>query len=734
MTWILLALLTLTAGLIAGASLPSALIGTAITAVPIIAGAVGIVVIYRTNKIINLAQIQLASLAATVFASLVGGAKILIATHDVCACLTFVPTARARLVNMGLAALVTLVAAAVLWWALHALIVTRFFTSPLLGTSASAFVAIGLAGLGPLARDGLVSDVDLSLGRAQETWQVPLAAHFHVAGRDVSSWQLLTTVLVIAIICAFIFALHHTRWGRQLRAVADHAPRAATLGISAFRIGGRSWILAGLLAACVGIAQVMADPRLPAPMDASQAGTTLQTAPLLGALAAAAIAQFQRLPRAVIAAIVWTFTTQALTVRFATSAPADACAVIIVGIALATTARTRTRTDAGEGLAVASYQPIAAPLAKIDRIARLRTLAWLLPVLVLVVAPLLLTPGRALILASILCFAILTCSCYLQTGLGALPALGQVGIATAGGWLVLATSWPLPLALVAATGLGALIAMALTMSALRLDGMQIAVFTLVFAISAQAFFRDPNLAGGLITSRTPTMQLGGMDLGDARIIYLGALITLLVTLLLIHQIRTTPLGRGLIALRDNPPAAQALGLAPGRYRLTLAAISGGIAALGGTWLVYLAGNLTGSAFTPERSLSVFLYTVLGGLGGPLGALLGATLFGLLEFLGTSSPQLATALAGFGGLALLAATPSGLAGAIMQARDNALVKFAYRHHIALPALMGDGGLAAMRGKIPLDDKRAPLRGANDPALPRYALAAQPLRQGSDDDHT
>lgn len=724
MTWILLAALTAGAALVAGAFLPSALIGTAIAALPIVAGTIAIVLIYRTNGIINLAQIQLATLAATLFASLTGGAKLLIATHDLCACLSFVPTGTQRLFNMVIAAVVTILGAALLWWATHALIATRFAAAPLLGTTLTAFLAIGLAGLGPLLRDALVKDVDLSLGRAQETWHVPAAGRHHLFGRDIATWELISAALIVVLAIALLVALAKTTWGRQLRAVADHAPRAATLGISPFAIGGRSWMLAGLLAGLTGVASVMADPVLPPAMEASQAGTTLQTAPLLAVLAAAAIANFTRLHIAVIAAIVMTFVSQAATVRFASSAWADGLAVVIVAIALLTSRHATTRADAGEGLAVANYRPIPRALRSLDQVARMRTLTWMLPLLVLIAAPALLSPGQSLILASIICFAILTLSCYLQTGLGGLPALGQVGIATVGGWVVLASGWPLPLAILAAVIAGALTSAALTIPTMRLRGMQVAVMTLVFAISAQALLREPDLAGGAIAGRSATAMIGGVDLSDGRILYAGALICLGIAIALVLRVRNSPLGHGLVALRDNPPAAQALGLNPRRYRLTLAAIAGGLAGLGGAWLVYLAGSLAGSAFTPERSLTVFLYTVVGGLGGLIGPLIGAIIFGVLEFLAATNPQLATALAGFGGVALLAAAPQGLGGVIIAARDNALVKLAYRYRIAVPSLMGDGGLAAVGGKVPLDEKRAPLRGANDAPLPRYALAATP----------
>lgn len=724
MTWMLLAVLAGGAALVAGGFLPTALIGTAVAALPIIAGAVAIVLVYRTNGIINLAQIQLATLAATLFASLSGGAKLLIATHDLCSCLSFVPTASQRMANMVIAAIATILAAAIIWWAAHALIVTRFPTSPLLGTTVTAFLAIGLAGLGPLLRDALVKDVDLSLGRAKETWPVPFAARYHLFGRDVATWELISAALMLILAAALLVALAKTTWGRQLRAVADHAPRAATLGISPFAIGGRSWMLAGMLAGLTGVLQVMADPVLPPAMEASQAGTSLQTAPLLAVLAAAAIANFTRLDVAVIAAIVMTFVSQAATVRFASSAWADALAVVIVAIPLLTNCQQRTREDAGEGLAVANYRPVPRALRNIEQVARARTLIYLVPALLLVGAPVLLSPGQSLILASILSFAILTLSCYLQTGLGGLPALGQVGLATVGGWVVLASGWPLPLALAAAIIAGAAISALITIPTMRLGGMQVAVMTLVFAISAQAFLREPDLAGGAIAGRSATATIAGIDLSDGRILYVGALILLGVAITLVLRVRNSTLGCGLVALRDNPPAGQALGLSPQRYRLVLAAIAGALAALAGAWLVYLAGSLAGGAFTPERSLTVFLYTVVGGLGGLLGPLLGALIFGILEFLAASNPQLATALAGFGGVALLAAAPQGLGGVIIAARDNALVKLAYRYRIAVPSLMGDGGLAAVGGKVPLDEKRSPLRGANDAPLPRYALARTP----------
>jgi branched-subunit amino acid ABC-type transport system permease component len=133
------------------------------------------------------------------------------------------------------------------------------------------------------------------------------------------------------------------------------------------------------------------------------------------------------------------------------------------------------------------------------------------------------------------------------------------------------------------------------------------------------------------TPRTIDFSLGSITLGPATILgtrLVAALISVLVTALLyLFLYRTTP-GKFVRAVANNRPASELMGIPSVR----ILALSFGL----GTMLAATAGGLIATIF-PFTILSggvyetkSFIICVLGGLGNPLGALLGGLILGTLE--------------------------------------------------------------------------------------------------------
>ncbi len=108
----------------------------------------------------------------------------------------------------------------------------------------------------------------------------------------------------------------------------------------------------------------------------------------------------------------------------------------------------------------------------------------------------------------------------------------------------------------------------------------------------------------------------------------AALIALLVTALLYLFLYRTRQGKSIRAVANNRPAAELMGIASTRVlALTfgigtmLAAVSGGLIAMSLPFTI-----LSGGAY----ELKSFVIVVLGGLGNPLGALVGGVILGLIE--------------------------------------------------------------------------------------------------------
>lgn len=97
----------------------------------------------------------------------------------------------------------------------------------------------------------------------------------------------------------------------------------------------------------------------------------------------------------------------------------------------------------------------------------------------------------------------------------------------------------------------------------------------------------------------------------------------------------TPLGRYIYAIGNNTPAAKMLGIKVNRVRIICFAIGGTLASIAGMLMVARLGTAQPSigetwVLTPIAAAVIGGVTTTGGVGNPLGAILGAAIIGLIE--------------------------------------------------------------------------------------------------------
>jgi branched-chain amino acid transport system ATP-binding protein len=138
-------------------------------------------------------------------------------------------------------------------------------------------------------------------------------------------------------------------------------------------------------------------------------------------------------------------------------------------------------------------------------------------------------------------------------------------------------------------------------------------------------------------------------------------------------------------------------------RLEAFAVAGLLAGLGGGLLAYATGGVEPDTFSAANSAVLFLIVVIGGLTAVSGPVLGATVFGLVQLVGTTALGLLTA---FGTIIVLAVRPGGLAGILLSLRDAAVRVILHLQGHDQVKLTGSGG-----GRIPIAD-----RGAQAPVVP------------------
>ena len=173
----------------------------------------------------------------------------------------------------------------------------------------------------------------------------------------------------------------------------------------------------------------------------------------------------------------------------------------------------------------------------------------------------------------------------------------------------------------------ALTAALIGVTALRVRGLMLAASTLAFAIAAQLYiFRQPVLSAGKQTVRLPREDIGPFDLTHKNLGYYYFTLTILVILVLVvGRLRRSGIGRTIIGVRENEPAAEAFTVSPTKAKLTAFALGGFIAGLGGALLGGLVVTIgyTERFFRVQDSFALVAMAVIGGLGSLAGAVIGA---------------------------------------------------------------------------------------------------------------
>jgi branched-chain amino acid transport system permease protein len=179
-------------------------------------------------------------------------------------------------------------------------------------------------------------------------------------------------------------------------------------------------------------------------------------------------------------------------------------------------------------------------------------------------------------------------------------------------------------------------------------------------------------------------------------------------------------GRVLLALRENERAAQSFGVGIIRAKLTAFAVSGFVAAVAGALLAHHQQNLSQTLYGTPESFSVFIASVVGGVGSVLGAVLGAVFLRGSQWLLPAERWQALASA-VGVLLVLMVLPGGLASLWSRVRDLYLVRVAERRGIVVPSLVADVAEVAPAALADVTDE------ALDPA---DVLADAPVATGGD----
>ena len=253
-----------------------------------------------------------------------------------------------------------------------------------------------------------------------------------------------------------------------------------------------------------------------------------------------------------------------------------------------------------------------------------------------------------------------------QTGFFALGAYGSAVLATRLGW-------PLPLSFAAGVAVASLAGLALGLVALRTRTHYLAMVTLAFgyivAIVAQ---RAVGLTGGAMgLLGVPQLNFGNVREG-AQIFFWTVAAALLLVQLVSDYIAQSNVGRNLHAIKESESFALTVGINAPVWRAGTFVFGAFTAGLAGCFFAHQSGYVGSDAFGFDRSVSLLIAVVIGGLGRSSGALLGAVIVVLLNQLTAGLYEVAFYIFGSILLAVMLFFPAGAAGAL-----DALVRLVRR---------------------------------------------------------
>lgn len=172
---------------------------------------------------------------------------------------------------------------------------------------------------------------------------------------------------------------------------------------------------------------------------------------------------------------------------------------------------------------------------------------------------------------------------------------------------------------------------------LKLRGDALAIVTLAFGEVVKVTLRNLEQVTGGMKGLNPVpppgagVTVAGTDLGlafavDPRWFYYLALAALAGVVWAMRRLENSRLGRAWAAVREDEPAAAAMGISATQVKLSAFAMSAAVAALAGClYAATLSTTADPNAYDFNRSILVLCAVILGGLGSIPGTLLGVAI-------------------------------------------------------------------------------------------------------------
>jgi ABC-type branched-subunit amino acid transport system ATPase component/ABC-type branched-subunit amino acid transport system permease subunit len=234
---------------------------------------------------------------------------------------------------------------------------------------------------------------------------------------------------------------------------------------------------------------------------------------------------------------------------------------------------------------------------------------------------------------TIMIYAILLFGLDIVVGYTGQVSLGHAGLFGVGaytaGVLFIKLGMPFyvtaPLAILVTAGFGAILAL----PALRVSGPYLAMVTLAFGTIIQILINEMDfLTNGPMGIKITKPVFAGHVLGETEYYWLVAVL-LVLSLVVVHRVLKSHLGRAFEALRDSPIASDCMGVSVYRHKVYAFVISAGFAGLAGCLYSYSEQYISPNTYNFELTILFLLAIIMGGRKTRTGAIIGSTIIVML---------------------------------------------------------------------------------------------------------
>ncbi len=268
----------------------------------------------------------------------------------------------------------------------------------------------------------------------------------------------------------------------------------------------------------------------------------------------------------------------------------------------------------------------------------MKKLAWpLAGVLLLAALPLVITNAYYLhLIETILIYSILLFGLDIVVGYTGQVSIGHAGLFGIGsytaGVLFLKLGWPIWLTLPASLVVTAAFGLALALPALRVVGPYLAMVTLAFGTIVQILINEMDfLTEGPLGIKIAKPELFGQPMSKAQFYYVVAIV-MVISLIAVHRILRSHIGRAFQALRDSPVACDCMGVSVYSHKVYAFVISAALAGVAGCLYGYSEQYISPNTYNFELTILFLLAVIMGGRKSRIGSIIGATIVVMLPSL------------------------------------------------------------------------------------------------------